>query len=130
MASPPVVRVPVEELKRLFNENYLARSLNGTFVLQNFGTQSVYQNPPDLRDLRGRDPEPEGTITGLVEIIDPTTNGRIAIAHRLLRPDGSLGASGLPDPKMVIVQGVIYLQKRKEGRQPEDQRLPSLFTDG
>ncbi len=128
MAGPPTApRVSVQELRRLFNDaSYLTRTLNGTFTVQNFGAQSVYQNPSDLR---GHDPEPEGTISGLIEIIDPATNGRVAVAHRLLRPDGSFGASGLPDPKMVIVDGVIYLQKRKEGREPQDQRLPSLFTD-
>jgi hypothetical protein len=86
----------------------------------------LYQNPPPED---GRQPEPDGTITGLIAIIDPNTNRRVAVAHRLLRPDGSFGASGYPDPKMVLIGNVIYLQKRKEGRTPQDQRLPSLFTD-
>lgn len=126
MAGPPVGRLPVPELRRVFNENYLARTLNNTFRTRPFGPQSLYQNPPDLE---GRDPEPEGTVSGLMEIIDPRTNTRIAVAHRLLRPDGTYGASGLPDPKMVFFDGVIYLEARKEGRTPQDLRTPSLFAD-
>jgi hypothetical protein len=124
---PPVVRASVEELKFRFNEAYLLKTLNGQFTLRDFGRQSLYQNPP--AEERRYPPEPDGTITGLVEIIDPATNQRVAVAHRLKRPDGTFGASGYPDPKMVFVDGVIYIQKRSEGRTPQDAKLPSLFTD-
>jgi hypothetical protein len=120
------MRVSNEELRARFNPAYLAPTLGGQFTVKNFGRQSLYQNPPSED---GRLPEPEGTITGLVEIVDPTTNVRIAVAHRLLRPDGTYGASGYPDPKMVYLDGVIYLQKRKEGRTPQDMTTPSLFTE-
>jgi len=110
----------------LFNENYLARTLNRTFRTRPFGPQTVYQNPPDDS---GREREPEGTLSGLMEIIDPATNQRLAVAHRLLRPDCTYGASGLPDPKMVFWEGVIYLEKRREGRTPQDLKTPSLFAD-
>ena len=33
---------------------------------------------------------------------------KIATCHRYLRPDGSLGASGLPDPKQVFHDGILY----------------------
>jgi hypothetical protein len=36
------------------------------------------------------------------------TNDEIARAHRYLRPDGSLGLSGKPDPKRVILEGTMY----------------------
>lgn len=105
---------------------YLVRTLNSQMTVKPFGPQTLYQSPP--RD-DGRRREPEGTITGLVEIVDPSTNERVAVAHRLLRPDQTFGASGFPDPKMVLIDNVIYLQERKEGRTPEDLRLPSLFRD-
>jgi hypothetical protein len=127
MAGPPVIRVSDDELRRLFRESgYLARTLSGQFTNRPFERQSLYQNPPEEE---GRAPEPEGTLTGLIEIINPSDNGRIAIAHRLLRPDQTFGASGLPDPKMIFVDGIIYIQKRKEGRSPQDLRTPSLFRD-
>lgn len=124
--TPSVVRASTEELRKHFNEAYLVRTLNRQFTVRDFDRQSLYQNPPETEPSRR---EPDGTISGLIEIIDPETNQRLAIAHRLLRPDGSFGASGYPDPKMVIIDNVIYIQKRKEGRDPKDQRLPSLFTD-
>jgi hypothetical protein len=30
------------------------------------------------------------------------------MVHQYLRPDGTLGASGLPDPKLVVHEGVVY----------------------
>jgi hypothetical protein len=54
--------------------------------------------------------EPIGTLSQRVEYWD--TDGaalyKIAVVHRYLRPDGTLGASGLPDPKRVLHDGVIY----------------------
>ena len=35
----------------------------------------------------------------------------VALVHRYLRPDGSLGASGRPDPKRVVVGDVVYATK-------------------
>lgn len=32
----------------------------------------------------------------------------IAQAHRYLRPDGTIGASGLVDPKLVLHEGTVY----------------------
>lgn len=117
------MRASEDELRKLFNPTYLARTLNGELTVRAFGPQPLYQNPTDQSPR-----EPEGTVAGLVEIIDPDTNRRVAIAHRLLRPDGSYGASGFPDPKMVMIDGVIYLQKRKEGRASGELRTGSLFA--
>jgi hypothetical protein len=122
---PTVVRASNEELRRLFNAAYLAGVLSGHYRLRDFGLQTLYKNWSDSP----YPPEPDGTVSGLIEIIDPGTTDRVAVAHRLLRPDGSFGASGYPDPKMVIIGGAIYVQKRKEGRRPSDAKLPSLFTD-
>jgi hypothetical protein len=33
----------------------------------------------------------------------------IARAHRYLRPDGSIGGSGKPDPKLLIADGKRYI---------------------
>jgi len=32
----------------------------------------------------------------------------ILVVHQFIRPDGTLGASGLPDPKMILFEGVEY----------------------
>jgi hypothetical protein len=36
------------------------------------------------------------------------TGGRVALVHQYLRPDGTVGASGRPDPKALVVDGVLY----------------------
>lgn len=33
----------------------------------------------------------------------------IAIIHRYLRPNGTLGASGLPDPKKMVVDNEVWI---------------------
>jgi hypothetical protein len=36
----------------------------------------------------------------------------VALVHQYLRPDGTLGASGLPDPKFLFHKGVRYQLKK------------------
>lgn len=49
-----------------------------------------------------------GTVSVMVEYRD--TNGhRIALVHQYVHPDGTLGGSGLPDPKALIHDGIFYL---------------------
>ncbi len=40
----------------------------------------------------------------------------VAIVHQYLRPDGSIGASGLPDPKWLKHDGRFYAIKGTSGR--------------
>jgi hypothetical protein len=39
---------------------------------------------------------------------DKTTKEKIAIVHQYRLQDGTLGASGLPDPKVLRHGGVVY----------------------
>lgn len=50
---------------------------------------------------------PAGTKSQMVSYID-ANNSEVARAHRFLLPDGTIGASGLPDPKRVMKDGVLY----------------------
>ena len=44
----------------------------------------------------------------------------VARVHQYLRKDGTLGASGRPDPKMIIEKGVAYrLRKPAKNRREE-----------
>jgi len=36
-----------------------------------------------------------------------------AIVHQYLRPDGALGASGRPDPKWLLVGGLVYAVRNR-----------------
>ena len=40
----------------------------------------------------------------------------VASAHQYLRPDGTLGASGLQDPKRMLVNGVLYVAWESLGK--------------
>jgi hypothetical protein len=37
----------------------------------------------------------------------------VARLHQYLRPDGTLGGSGRPDPKYLLYEGVLYVQLGK-----------------
>lgn len=54
--------------------------------------------------------EPPGTRSQRVEYWDSTGSElvKVATCHRYLRPDGSLGASGKPDPKRVFHDGEVF----------------------
>lgn len=50
--------------------------------------------------------EPAGTLSQIVAY--ESDGNRIALVHRYLRPDGSIGASGRPDPKELLEDGILY----------------------
>jgi len=35
----------------------------------------------------------------------------VALVHQYLRSDGTLGASGQPDPKRIVIGNVVYATK-------------------
>ncbi len=41
---------------------------------------------------------------------------RVAIVHQYVRSDGTLGASGLPDPKLLVEDGIEYRVPRPQER--------------
>jgi hypothetical protein len=51
--------------------------------------------------------EPFCTRSQILSYHDPSGK-KVAIAHQYLRPDGTIGASGLPDPKFVVHGGIRY----------------------
>jgi len=55
--------------------------------------------------------QPEGTRSQIVAYYDEEGN-RLAIVHCYLRPDGTLGGSGRPDPKWLLHKGKIYKAAR------------------
>ena len=49
--------------------------------------------------------EPPGTLSQSVPYF--LMGAKIAVCHQYLRPDGSFGASGLPDPKLIEYHGCV-----------------------
>lgn len=54
-----------------------------------------------------------GTRSQMIAYYDLARRERVVLVHRFLHPDGSLGGSGLPDPKRIEHDGTLYVLKRK-----------------
>lgn len=54
-----------------------------------------------------RSGEPFCTTSELVYYFEG--DGKVAEVHRYLRPDGTIGGSGRPDPKALLRAGVLYV---------------------
>jgi hypothetical protein len=104
MARPPIHRVTEQELRALFNAVVLPRIEAGD-VLE--AVQTEHPANPNFG-------QPSGTLSQIVaywEVKNGKIGAKLAIAHRYLRPDGSLGGSGLPDPKNVFDEGKLFVAK-------------------
>jgi hypothetical protein len=74
-----------------------------TVVASLIATSEVWSE----RVLRNPTKEPTGTRSQMLLHYD--VDGKpIALTHRYLRPDGTLGASGQPDPKVIVIDNVVY----------------------
>jgi len=62
--------------------------------------------------------EPPGTISQMMSYRDRDDN-EVARVHQYLRPDGSLGASGRPDPKRLLDGEILYRLTKKHNREDE-----------
>jgi hypothetical protein len=92
----PRRKVPAWQLQQLFN--------NGLYF------EKVQRNQllASVESSRPADPskgQPPGTLSQMVWYFDATE--RVALVHQYLRPDGTIGASGLPDPKRLLIDGEI-----------------------
>jgi hypothetical protein len=90
----------VSELRALFNNEILPKIQAGALL-----PMVLSQNPP-----RSDAGQPPGTLSQRVEYVEIIDGRpiRVATVHQYLRPDGTLGGSGLPDPKRVFYDGVVY----------------------
>lgn len=90
-------------MRKLFNDNRLWERLQEGEL-----TSIVLENRP-APSTAG---EPAGTLSQMLSYRD-RDNNEIARVHQYLRADGSIGASGKPDPKRVFVDGVLYRLVKK-----------------
>lgn len=89
-----------DELRRLFNDGrYYERALAGELLM------SVESDPPP----RAEAGQPPGTKSQMVWYFDKSLN-RVALVHQYVLPDGSIGASGRPDPKRLLLdQEILFV---------------------
>jgi len=98
--------VSKEALRRLFNQHrYWEKLLSGElrpYILRSVLAPALAQQPP-------------GTLSQIVSYLD-SQGQEVARVHQYLRSDGTTGASGRPDPKKLLHNGVLYrLQKSPKG---------------
>src|SRR5579862_2768849 len=92
------LRVSETTMRKVFNSHILPRINSGELK-------------PELRRENHPSPplanEPFSTRSQILAYRD--RNGKkLAIIHRYLRPDGTIGLSGKPDPKWLVHNSVIY----------------------
>lgn len=90
-------RVAPEVLRQVFNEGrYYERVCSNELLAT---VETSHPAPPAAG-------QPPGTVSEMVAYHD---NGfrRLALVHQYRRPDGSLGGSGRPDPKRLLLDNEI-----------------------
>ena len=91
-------RVSEDERRRIFNDGrYYERMKIGEFR-----QVTVYERLRKSGDRRIRN-----TMIQIVDYRDRFGN-TLARVHQFRRRDGMIGASGLPDPKSIFHEGVLY----------------------
>lgn len=104
MSNPVIVKVEAHDLRRLFNDGrFVERANLGELIVVLLDNR--HPSPPKAD-------EPYCTHSQMLSyrLLDGI---EVARAHQYLRPDGSIGASGLPDPKKVRIKGTIFQLPRK-----------------
>jgi len=91
-----VQRVNATIIRHLFNERkYYERALCGELTVR-LARDNIPDPPP-----KG---QPAGTRSQILYYYE--SGEPVAIVHQYLRPDGTLGGSGRPDPKELRIDGV------------------------
>jgi hypothetical protein len=92
------------EMRRIFNGlRFTERAEQGEL--------EIYDRGHNV--LQGHRHEPDGTTSGPRYFYDSATRQRLAVAHVFQRPDGSLGGSGRPDPKYLVLFDCIFMHDPK-----------------
>ena len=107
MAEPPSRRVNQAEMRELFNHGgYLARLEAGELTSELERSSHPDEPPFDF---------PHCTRSETYRYVD-SAGVEIVLVHQYTLPDDSIGASGVPDPKRLYHDGIIYrLEKTSEG---------------
>jgi hypothetical protein len=103
-SEPRIAEVAASELRGLFNEGHFSERASR-------GDLTVRVKPGSEHPAPSAANEPPGTVSHILQYFDDA-GWLVAQAHEYLRPDGTVGGSGRPDPKWLFIDGVIYKQRR------------------
>lgn len=100
MSTPPypIEEVTEDEIRQAFNDGqFWDKAQSGELI------------PATLRSNHLKRPGRKGPLCTRSELIVYYTSDRqpVAWVHQYLRPDGTLGGSGRPDPKRLVIEGRI-----------------------
>jgi hypothetical protein len=98
MANYPSRPISAPELRLIFNESRFEEKLKTGELSQKI-LKEGHPSPPQAH-------EPTCTRSQIIAYCD-TNDNRIALVHQYLRPDGTIGASGRPDPKTILIDGEL-----------------------
>jgi hypothetical protein len=97
--------VSAQRLRAFFNEgNYMQRAADGQLKI--VIRKDRHLSSPEAKGL------PRCTLGQFIEYLDDQGQWH-AQAYQYLKPDGSLGASGKPDPKRIRRGGAIWALERQ-----------------
>lgn len=94
-------RVTPERMRTLFRNSQLPEHISQGILQPVVLKDSVIQNPV----AKG---EPPGTRSQIIRYNDESGRWVVEV-HQYLRPNGSIGASGKPDPKRLRIGGTIFI---------------------
>lgn len=92
MATPPIVRVNEWQLRCRFNRGQFWERVKA-------GALKALTRARPVQPASG---QPHDSTTQEVRYIDPETNQEVARTHQYVGADGTILASGLPDPKALM----------------------------
>jgi hypothetical protein len=100
MSIPPTCVVSAAELRQKFNDHdFAGRVQRGELTAHVLSERIPQPMPPHLQP---------GTRSQIIAYRD--ANGvQVAVVHQYLQPDNTLGASGRPDPKRIILNNLLYI---------------------
>jgi hypothetical protein len=100
-------RIQTTEMQKIFNEGgYWDKAKSGEF-----SSVTLEDRHPALTAAN----EPFCTYSQMISYRDASDN-EVARVHQYLRPDGTIGASGKPDPKRLFADGTLFrLVKKPKG---------------
>ena len=97
MTKPPTLRVSCTEIQRLCREcNCLSWLPKLTRVL----SHNQHAKP--------QSGQVAGTMSQIIKCYDESEM-LVLVVHQFVRPDGTIGASGKPDPKRIVQNGIDYV---------------------
>ncbi|MYJ22650.1 MAG: hypothetical protein F4101_04565 [Nitrospira sp. SB0673_bin_12] len=101
--DPPVRNVSASRLRQLFNESQYPELIRHNLLKR----EVIKSRPLDAKALLETG-FPAGTLTETITYSDSARKMYYLKIHQYVLPDGTLGGSGMPDPKVIWLGGIAY----------------------